>query len=254
MLHFAHANGFPPGCYTPLLRRCAGRFRVLAMHQRPLWRNSDPAGFAGWHTLADDLIRFLDENKLTGVVGAGHSMGAVATIIAAAKRPDLFSRLVLIEPVLFPLRFYFFMKPIPPGWREKIVPIAKIALKRKDKWKSKEEVLNSWRRKKIFSHIPDAYFSAFVDGAIKENANGSVSLIYPKKWEARIYCTPPNVWSYLSLLKHPTLAIKADGTNLLTPPVWKKWKKVQPNADFHIVENSTHLVPLEKPEKVLRLL
>ena len=253
-IHFAHANGFPPGCYRPLLQLLSKKNRILAMLQRPLWKNSDPDNFNNWHVLADDLIFFLDRNKLKNIIGVGHSMGGVATAIAASKRPDLFSRVVLIDPVLFPDRFHFIKNTMPLWLRKKIFPIAKIALKRKDKWPSKKAVFDSWRNKKIFSLIPDEYFPDFIQGAIREHPDGSAALFYPKKWEAQVYCTPSNAWKYLGKLNQPTLAIKADGTNLLYPPVWEKWKRIQPGATFQIIENSSHLVPLEKPKELAHMI
>lgn len=48
---------------------------------------------------------FGGEEGLSQVVGAGHSMGAVATMFAALKQPSLFTKLVLIEPVILPPDF-----------------------------------------------------------------------------------------------------------------------------------------------------
>ncbi len=252
-IHFAHANGFPPGCYNTLLKELSADFHVLAVHQRPLWKNSDPNKFNTWHILANDLIHFLDENNLKNIIGIGHSMGGVATIIAAAKRPDLFSHIVLIDPVLFLNKYYWLNKITPLWFTKKYLPIAKIALKRKDKWESNEAAYYSLRGKKIFRLIPDDIFSEFIDGSIKENSDGSATLLYSKYWEAQVYCTPSSAWKYLAKLSQPTLAIKASGTNLLYPPIWDKWKKIQPNAQFEIIENASHLVPLEKPMEIANL-
>ena len=184
----------------------------------------------------------------------GHSMGGVATIIAAVKRPELFSHVVLIDPVLFINKFTFFNKFTPIWLKKKIIPIAKIALRRKDKWRSKKAAYDLLRSKKIFRLIPDHIFSEFIDGSIKENKNGSAELIYSKYWEAQVYCTPLNVWNHLAKLSQPTLAIKATGTDLLYPPVWKKWQNVQPSAQFEIIENASHLVPLERPDEIIKLI
>ena len=42
VLHFAHANAYPPGCYQQLLKPFQKHFQVIAMHQRPLWPESEP--------------------------------------------------------------------------------------------------------------------------------------------------------------------------------------------------------------------
>ena len=42
ILHFAHANGYPPEAYKPLLEKLSNKYHLLAMRMRPLWHNSDP--------------------------------------------------------------------------------------------------------------------------------------------------------------------------------------------------------------------
>ena len=108
IIHFAHANAYPPGCYKQLFQPFTPTYKVIGMHQRPLWENSNPKNFKSWHQLADDLILFFEQQQLKQVIGVGHSMGGVVSIIAAIKRPELFSKLVLIDPVIFPKRFTIF--------------------------------------------------------------------------------------------------------------------------------------------------
>lgn len=45
-LHFAHANAYPPGCYRQLLQSLAAKYRVTAIHIRPLWVGSRQEAFA----------------------------------------------------------------------------------------------------------------------------------------------------------------------------------------------------------------
>jgi pimeloyl-ACP methyl ester carboxylesterase len=96
LVHFASANAYPPGAYHKLLALIAADYRVLAIHHRPLWPGSRPEELNDWDGVADDLIRFLDQQSLRDVIGVGHSLGAVTTMMASLKRPDLFRALVLI--------------------------------------------------------------------------------------------------------------------------------------------------------------
>ena len=41
-LHFLHANGYPPECYTPLLELLQTKYRVFVMYLRALWPDSKP--------------------------------------------------------------------------------------------------------------------------------------------------------------------------------------------------------------------
>ena len=101
-LHFAHANGYPPAAYRPLLQRLSEHNHVLAMRMRPLWNFTDPGEFFNWRILADDLEQLLDQQGVDQVIGIGHSMGATTTLRLALRRPERFRSLVLIDPVIFP--------------------------------------------------------------------------------------------------------------------------------------------------------
>jgi sigma-B regulation protein RsbQ len=46
----------------------------------------------------DDVLEILDALRLTGVVFVGHSVSAIIGVLAAAERPELFDRLVLVGP------------------------------------------------------------------------------------------------------------------------------------------------------------
>src|SRR5690606_31917969 len=99
LLHFAHANAYPPGVYRQFLTELSADFHVLAMDQRPLWPGEQPEQLHSWHPLADDLVDFLEARGAGEIIGVGHSLGAVITMVAAIRRPVLFRRLVLVDPV-----------------------------------------------------------------------------------------------------------------------------------------------------------
>ena len=54
-----------------------------------------------WDDMADDLAQALRARGLEGVIGVGHSMGGVATLLASVKHPKLFRAVVALDPVLF---------------------------------------------------------------------------------------------------------------------------------------------------------
>ncbi|PON44422.1 Alpha/beta hydrolase fold [Trema orientale] len=56
----------------------------------------DPVKYSSYEGFASDLIGLLDELNLKTVVFVGHSMSGMIGCIASVKRPDLFSRLVLL--------------------------------------------------------------------------------------------------------------------------------------------------------------
>ncbi len=58
----------------------------------------EPAKYARLDGYAADLVEVLDALAVTDVVFVGHSVSAMIGVLAAAERPDLFARLVLVGP------------------------------------------------------------------------------------------------------------------------------------------------------------
>lgn len=259
LLHFAHANGFPPGTYRRLFARFAEHYQVKAIRQRPLWPGEPWEAYANRRVLAEDLIRMLDGIGARGVIGVGHSLGADVTIDAAAARPELFRALVLIEPVLLPHHvvgaFYAGEGP-PPAAFDLIAG----ALKRRDRWPDHQAAFDHFRPKPAFARMDDAalwdYVNAVVgpmpvDSTESPRAGPQLGLLYPREWEARIYARPStDVWDELPTLVHPTLGLRGGATDTVTPEAWRDWRELQPAARLVELPGLGHLLPMEAPEQV----
>lgn len=255
-LHFAHANAYPPGTYRLFLNTLAGRFRVLAVKHRPLWRNAHPQEMTSWHRIADDLITFFDQHNFRGVIGVGHSLGGVATMVAAVKRPELFSALVLIDPVFLSPHLLAMVEERIQNQEEPFeVPMVAVAQRRRDWWSSRAAAYEHLRPKSVFAGFSDEAMWDFINYGLADDVNGGVRLAFPKEWEARIYSIPPTfVWEYVAQISQPTLAIRAAHSDTLFPPAWEHWQKLQSGATFVEVPDSSHLLTMEKPEQVATLI
>ena len=249
-IHFAHANGYPPESYRQLLSPLTNDYKVIGMLQRPLWDNSDYNEIKNWHQLADDMIQFLDEQSLKGVVGVGHSLGAIVSVLAASKRPDLFKKLILIEPVIFPKLMTAVNHLMPMSLRKKYVPVAKVALKRKDHWSTEQEIFDSYRKKKIFALLSDASIWDWIKAGIVPHKEGGVTLRFTKQWEAHIYATVTNVLDALDKLTVPFYIMRGAKTNVISDKMWTKLNRKYPTERLIEYKNATHLLPLELQETV----
>ena len=58
----------------------------------------DPARYSSLAGYADDLVEILDALALGPAIVVGHSVSSVIALLAAADRPELFDRLVLVGP------------------------------------------------------------------------------------------------------------------------------------------------------------
>lgn len=251
ILHFAHANGFHPLTYQQMLNPLTEHFQVIAIQHRPFWQK-EPTAADDWKQIADDLIRFLEEQEIKNIVGVGHSLGAVATMFAAIKRPDLFRKIVLIEPVFLPEILINIFYLVPVSWRKYLNPLIRKTLKRRAVWENKEAVFSSYRSKKLFANLSDEVLWDYLHSGLSKQANGKVTLTYSKEWEAHFFGLAPKIWQPLKTLKTPTLGIRGEYSDTLRTKPWKKWQRLQPNHAFLEIENTGHLLPLEQPKLVAK--
>ena len=75
-------------------------FRVLALDMRGHGDSEWPESGYTFAQRADDLESFADAVGLRGVAVAAHSTGGVVAALLAERRPDIFSRLALLEPMV----------------------------------------------------------------------------------------------------------------------------------------------------------
>jgi pimeloyl-ACP methyl ester carboxylesterase len=249
-IHFAHANGFPPETYRSLIDNLKPKYHIVSMNLRPLWPESDYREFKNWETIANDLIQFLDQQGLKNIIGMGHSFGGIATMIAAQKRPDLFSKIVLIEPVVLPDWVYFMTKFFPKAVLKKINPIVKSTITRTDKWENRETAFEQFRTKKVFADIADKELWDYINSGTSETKNGNIELTYSKEWEAQVYMTFSNPWGYFRKLQTPYLALRGETSTTIRDETWAKWQKLKGADTLVQFDNCGHLLPLEKPKKL----
>jgi pimeloyl-ACP methyl ester carboxylesterase len=253
VLHFAHPNAYPPAGFEQFLRPLTPTHHVTAIKHRPLWPGSQPKEMSDWSVIANDLIRFFDQQGWRQVIGVGHSLGAVATLFAAVQRPDLFSQLILIEPVFLPPAILQMAAKNPEA--VPFNPMVAGALKRRNRWDSREAAFVRFRRKTVFARFSDDALWDYVNSATRETETGEFELVFPREWEARFYAMPPQgVWEAVAQLSQPTLAIRAEDSDTLWPEAWQLWQEKQPNATFVEVPDCGHMLTLERPSHIAHLI
>jgi pimeloyl-ACP methyl ester carboxylesterase len=257
LLHFLHANGYPPGCYKSLLDLLQTNYHVFGMLLRPLWENSKPAEVNDWHIFSDDLLHFLSDYKSDPVIAVGHSIGATVTLRAALREPDKFRALVLIEPVLFPtarMLSWNFVRAI--GLGNKLHPKIPGALKRRSTFDDLDMVFRRYRNREVFRYMDDENLRIYIDGITKPTSNGGYELTFSPEWEARIYYTGLrdfDIWRQLPNLKVPALFLRGAETDTFWEQAAKLVKRKQPGARVETLQRSTHLLPLEHPKEVFEI-
>lgn len=253
VIHFAHANAYPPACYRQFLAPFMAQYHVESICHRPLWPGTEPAELQGdWQIIADDLIHFFEQRGLEQVIGIGHSLGAVATMYAAVKRPSLFRALVLIEPVFLTPQILQMAAAHPE--QALLMPMVQSALRRRDRWPSRQAAFDRFRSKDVFANWSDDSLWDYVNYALVEDGS-ELTLAFPREWEAQIYATPPQaVWDTIPQITQPTLGIRAAQTDTIFPEAWQLWQKLQPQATFLQIENAGHMLTMERPLPVAEII
>jgi pimeloyl-ACP methyl ester carboxylesterase len=263
-LIFIHANGYPPETYRTFLQPFLNTYQVTALYMRPFWPGSNPDDFQNWIGFREDYLDYLKSRKrqiqIPGsqpprgeIIGVGHSLGAMSTIMAAIKEPDYFKVLVLIEPVLFSRPRGIFMRLISPfKIMRRFHPLVKGTLKRKTRFPDLESMYQNYRKKPIFGRLSDEVLRDYVRGLASENLDGSISLRYSPKWEARIYeisgISDWYVWRNLSRVKIPVLVIRGAVTDTLWASTLDQMVNKLPEGRPYTVKAAGHLAPLEEPQ------
>ena len=167
--------------------------------------------------MLDTLIGSVERQAHEGgagspVVGVGHSFGGAILCCAAAHRPDLFERLVIVDPPMFRPAYrvlaYVASRMLHPRlWH----PLVSGAQRRKNWWQDREAARSYLRTRGIFARMHPDSLDAFIEHALVELPEGTaergeqeagepareggacrgVQLLFPPAAEAAIFATLP---------------------------------------------------------------
>lgn len=250
-LHLAHANGFPPASYRTLIHELTPSFHVVSMAARPLWGDAEPTSVRDWGPLVEDLRSGLRARGMKRMVGVGHSLGGTLTARAAATDSDLFSALVLVDPVIFTWPrswFWIWMKRLGLAGR---FPLVASARRRRDRWPDLDAVRESYRGKPAFSSWAPEAFEDYLDAGTVTAKDGGVRLRYPREWEARIFeVCPADVWSEIRRIEVPVLFIRGERSDTFLAAAAARALRELARARVVEVPGTSHFLPFEKPAAV----
>lgn len=249
-----HANGFCAGTLGIVARALAPAFRVIGMDARGHGGSSRPEGPDAyrWEEFALDALAVAEALAPAHggriAVGLGHSFGGTAILGAAARRPELFERLVLVDPVL-PTPAW----AVDPERGQRAARLVDGARRRRSVWESRAEARAHFASRSLFRRwLPDA-LDAYVQYGLRERADGQVELACPGGVEATIFAAAPGL--DVAELARRAASVPAtvfwarhgDFPRALFEHVFA----AMPHARLVDAE-AGHLIPMERPELVVR--
>ncbi len=255
-VHFAHATGFNAETYGSLLAEVDPAIGLYLMDARGHGRSeasADPRKLRSWRPYRDDLEAFASTLPQPLIL-AGHSMGATVSMELAAARPDLVRGLVLIDPVIVP------PGQIPTlavarmfGLAERIVPIARIAARRRMEFPSKAAAVENYVGKGPFRTWPREWIESYVEGGTVEKDDGTVRLSCDRAWESKTFAMATvNPYRALRKVRCPiTLFAREQSGPPFTRESREGFMRCRPETRLLVLEDVTHFMAMERPDIVV---
>ena len=255
VLHFAHGNGFPPGTYRKLISELGKSHHVVSMSARPLWSDSKPQVLRDWSVFAEDLRAELGRRGLRGIIGVGHSLGAVTSLLAEASDPGLFSAVVAVDPIVLTggrALFWGTVKAVGLAGR---INLVRGARRRRELWSDRAEARNTYSGKKIFASWEPEVLDDYLDAGMVDLPQGGVRLRYPRECEARIFSAAPHdLWAELQKVSVPTLFVQGKHSDTFLDAARARVEREVPASSTAVVADSSHFLPMERPTELARLI
>ena len=239
-----HATGFCKEVWAPVAAEAAtagAGFTAVMMDQRAHGESGAPPPPFDWWDLGRDVLTVLDAVQSGPVVGLGHSSGAASLVMAELTSPGGFDSLVLIEPII-----------LPPPFRRAEHRLAQMARKRRASFGSRAEALRNFSTKSPFAAWDHRALDAYVEGGLKKTSEGGYVLRCSPDNEAEFYvgATAHGAWRRLDELDLPLLVVTGELSDTHQPPFLDELLARLPRAQLVIVDDATHLVPMERPDVV----
>ena len=211
LIHFIHGNGFCGAVYWNFLREFRDTYSLFLHDVQGHGDSDNGEGFPGWNAVIERTATVIRSHPLTStrtpLIGMGHSFGASVTIIAAARYPELFRCLVLVDPVLFlpALKAAFTMIP-------GLNPVVRRARVRTVNWPSREDAWSYLHQRGIFRGVQDDALACYIDYGMTHDEQG-VTLKCPREVETAIFASmPPGLWRAIPRLRCPVFVLHGQQT------------------------------------------
>ncbi len=206
------------------------------------------------NTIADAI--YLQANvKVDGpLIGIGHSMGGVLTLMAAHKYPDLFSEIILLDPVLFQNEMIIAQQlmRLTGTWRHRAM--VKSVANRTSVWPNLEAMKKNISSKSFYKAWQPQVISDYCQySSIKCNeSDEAVKLSCAPSWEASIFGSyPTGLWRAVRNTSLPVTILVAKNSYFFIPRAVKRAAKMNKNIQWQTF-GEKHCFPMEQPRETAK--
>ncbi|XGA80746.1 alpha/beta hydrolase [Halomonas sp. CH40] len=243
-LVFAHANGFPGMSYRSLLAPLAEQFDLHPLDR--LGHHPDYPVNHNWANLVDELLAQLPATGAP-VFGVGHSLGGTLMAMAAAKAPQRFHGVVMLDPPLMLGTDAWVMKAAKRfGFIDRITPAGK-TLGRRTVWPGREAMGIYLRRRGLFRQFTPEALNDYIEAGTRLLDDGRAELTFDPTIEVAIFRHLPDHLTRLPRrFKVPVSIVAGEASDLLTAARIKRLERHGLQVDK---VPGSHMFPMEHPEE-----
>lgn len=238
-----HATGFLPWLWHPIAKRLAGSCKIIAPYFCDHRHNEPEDGGVSWLVLAKDLCDLCQALDIEKPLLAGHSMGATVITIANAIYDSPAEKIIMIEPIYLPEYIY------SAGLSVEQHPLASKAIRRRNKWATRDEALEYLKSKPLFASWDSEALELYLNYGMVPGASGGLTLTCSPRRETALFMggLSYNPWPLLHKITSPTLVLEGEKSENRSYIDLKKAASLIQNGTYKLVEGAGHLIPMEKP-------
>jgi pimeloyl-ACP methyl ester carboxylesterase len=257
MVLVAHATGFHGHAYLPIAAALAPRYHTVAFDFRGHGETPLALGWeVEWAGYGDDAVAAAEAVAVSAgdrpLVGFGHSMGGTGLLLAAHRRPELFGRLVLFEPIVPPIDTV----DAPPG-SHPVSDLVTATRRRRTLFPSIDAALANYASKPPMSSFdPDALEAYVRYGFFPDMDGAGVRLKCDPELEASTFLagTTQRTWELLGKITVPVVVasgrVEDGGPSRFAEAVADEL----PHGTFVELPELDHFGPMTDPRLIAELI
>lgn len=254
-LHWAHATGFHARVYTPMLDALSEHLNIIAWDARGHGESRDAGDvsrFHNWQCYYDDLKCLLAKQE-EPVWLAGHSVGGMTSLAAAAQCQDKVLGVLLVEPVIVD-RFMTWAVGLGKLLRQTHkAALAAGAARRRPSFPDRQQAFDNYRQKSGFKRWPDSWLQHYVDHGFTDD-NGEATLACKPEWESRSFTVMEHrPMRHIRRFNHdtPLHIVVGEKGSTFWPKARLLLQRHIRHADIEQFSGTSHFLPMEEPEKLV---
>ncbi len=239
----AHGAGLNGLSWSPVAQRCTARgLRCVALDMRAHGASGAPgADGLAWENFGEDVTAVVDQLGLRGALGAGHSAGASALMLAEQAQPATLRAIWAWEPIM-----------AVPGnnLREMRSPeLAARARRRRRQFSSLDEAREHFAGRGVFSDFSAEALDGYLRGGLRPEVGGGLALSCRPEDEAAIYegGGAHDAWAALGRLRCPLRLVGGEASPAVPPPELARIQAEVQGSELRVYPGLGHFGPFQRP-------